>query len=297
MLGCFYWQCPVTNSVDRIVRSALYMDTRVQDMTAVNTDVDYILRQAVPKVMQERLEESAAGDPALGVVVDSLEAVTMLVRRISHSLNNMLAISSGNVLMLRESIKDQESQTMIGDVLASLTEAQALSENLAALGTPHRFTPKVIAMGEFLKDYVKHLRDCRETRWHFLLEMPEQLPWVTADPRYLTSALNALVNNACEAMDGNGAGEIGIRAQVVTEAGKSKVCIMVLDSAGGLRHRDTVRPFSVGASSKGRHGHIGLGLWYARQVMRACGGDAIVRQDGRQGGHFIELALSCADQP
>jgi two-component system sensor histidine kinase HydH len=265
-------------------------------MKAVNRDVDYILPQAVPKVLPGRLEESAAGDPALGAHVECLESVTMLVRRLSHSLNNILAISRGNVLMLRESISDQESLAMIGDVLASLSEAQALSENLAALGTHRRFTPEVIAMSEFLKDYVDHLRDCREPRWHFHLQMPEQLPWVTADPRYLKSALDALVNNACEAMDPNVAGEIGIRAKVATEAGKPRVCIMVLDSAGGLSHRDPVLPFSVGATSKGRHGHIGLGLWYARQVMRACGGDAIVRQAGRKGGHFIELALSCADQ-
>lgn len=245
--------------------------------------------------MPERLVGSLSDELVLRGHMDSLESVTMLVRRFAHSLNNILAVSRGNVAMLRDSMRDRESKEMIDDVMASLSEAQTLSENLVALGIHRRFKPKMTPLGDFLEDYVRRLLACRDSRWQIALDIPRQLPWVSVDPGYLEFALNALVKNACEAMDGTEVGEICIRTHVFNEAGRSGVGIMILDSAGGLRQRDRLRAFDIGTSSKGRHGHIGLGLWYARQVMRACGGDARVRSAGQEDGDFVELMLPCKD--
>jgi len=223
---------------------------------------------------------------------ESLECVARLSRRISHALNNMLAISRGNLALLRDSADDQDSRDMINDALASLNDAEQLSANLAALANHENFAIRALPAGEFLGTYVQRLQDRGEARWTVRLDSPDHLPAVVADARYLELALNAVVKNASEAIGDAVVGEIVLRVRV--ERGVQQMLhIVIADSGGGLKLRAPARPFEIGVSSKSRHSHVGIGLWFARQVMRAFGGGAQIVEAGLAGRSFVQLSLPC----
>lgn len=242
-----------------------------------------------------RADEAGTQEAVRLAQQENLENMARMARRISHALNNMLAVSRGNLALLRDTSRDdREAQDMINDALASLNDAERLSANLAALANHEPFSLKILSLHSWLAEYVQTQQDRLGAHWHIRLDAPEELPMVQVDPRYLELALNALVKNACEALGSGTEGEIRLRVHL-EQGARRLLHIMVIDSAGGMRLRGPLRPFEVGGSSRSRHSNIGIGLWYARQIMRACGGDATIAETGLGEGGFVQLTLPCAD--
>jgi len=115
------------------------------------------------------------------------------------------------------------------------------------------------------------------------VEAPGDLPPLTANPLLLDQAILALVRNAQEAMAGRG------RIQLRAGARPGGLFLEVLDEGPGLAPEARERlgePFFT-TREKAR----GLGLFLARTLAEACGGD-LEASEREEGGLRVRMAFS-----
>ncbi len=232
-------------------------------------------------VGRARRSRSPAVPAPLALHKAHLENVSRLVRNTAHSVNNVLAVSRGNALLLRASAADDDSRAMLDDVLLSLDVAEALSASLVAAANHEPFCFEPVDMSEFLEQLVPSLRDTTGLGEAIQLQVPKVRARVLTDRHYLDLALHAMVRNSVEA-----AGQdctLDIKCSVARplpsrQDGSGRqdfVDIVFRDNGAGFSAQARVRAFQAGFSTRGR-GHAGLGLWLVRQVALVSGGDARV---------------------
>jgi len=114
---------------------------------------------------------------------------------------------------------------------------------------------------------------------------------VLADARFLELALKAVAMNGIEAMGGRGRLELACHVSPEGTGYAQMVCISVRDSGPGFGHRELARAFEPGFSTKKGHSHIGIGLWFAREVALACDGRAEITSGSGKTGGVVEFHL------
>ena len=124
------------------------------------------------------------------------------------------------------------------------------------------------------------------------VEATEPLPPVEIDRRRIRQVLVNLLENAVKYSD---QGEIQVTVGRENVDGRSMVVLSVRDYGTGLEAGDLDRIFNrfVQASSGPVRGHagLGLGLYVARQIARAHGGDVWAESAGRGRGSTFYLRL------
>ena len=242
-------------------------------------------RLAVPRA------DGAADNQSLQMAYRSgLEGVARFNRVIAHSLNNVLAVSRGNLTLLRGVTQDPDSIEMIDDALTSLNDAESLSSSLASLGNGASFAPVNVEMPKFLLQLANSLRDMLSAGCKVTLDVDKAVLPVHTDPRFLELALKAAISNAVQAMGGKGVLRINC-TNLVDASGRKLVRICIRDTGPGFGPREHGRAFEAGFSSKKKHSHIGIGLWFARHVALATGGDATLGTGAGQQGGAINIDL------
>ena len=125
------------------------------------------------------------------------------------------------------------------------------------------------------------------------LEALDDLPAVVAGRQSLTLVFTNLLENACEAMQGQGI--VSIRG--TTRGGG--VEIAVHDSGPGIapEWHDRIFEFNFSQGTSGRtpldngrstraRGKLGFGLWWVKTLMVRLGGSVAVESDGQTGTTF-----------
>jgi signal transduction histidine kinase len=105
------------------------------------------------------------------------------------------------------------------------------------------------------------------------------LPAVLAGYQGLTLVFTNLLENASDAMGGNGA--IEIRGS----ASDTAVAVSVRDSGPGVAPDLHERIFELSFSGR-RSGKLGFGLWWVKTWMTRLGGSVTIESDGAQGACF-----------
>jgi signal transduction histidine kinase/putative methionine-R-sulfoxide reductase with GAF domain len=120
-------------------------------------------------------------------------------------------------------------------------------------------------------------------------EALSDLPSVKAGERSLVLVFTNLLENAAEAMEGNGSITIGGTAH------DGWVEITVSDSGPGVAPElhERIFEFSFSDRSSTRAGKLGFGLWWVKTLMVRLGGSIAVESDGQHGAVF-RLGLPCA---
>jgi signal transduction histidine kinase len=123
------------------------------------------------------------------------------------------------------------------------------------------------------------------------IENLEDLPDVTAGERSLTLVFANLLENAADAMQGDGV----ITIQGATHDGW--VQITVSDSGPGIAPdlHDRIFEFNYSGHKETRTGKLGFGLWWVKTLMVRLGGSVSVESDGRHGTIF-RLKLPRAEE-
>jgi signal transduction histidine kinase len=110
----------------------------------------------------------------------------------------------------------------------------------------------------------------------------DELPHVVAAHRSLSLVFTNLLDNAQDAMSGQGLIAIsGIN-------GKSWVEVILVDSGPGIPPELHERIFELSYSgrSQGRGSKLGFGLWWVKTLMARLGGSVTVESDGLHGAAF-----------
>ncbi len=225
-------------------------------------------------------------------VLETFAVVGDVAANLLHQLNNKV----GTIPVRIQGIEDKCQPTLNADpylrgnleeIERSASEAmEAVRENLAHL--------RPIQMAEVhVAACVQEAIQAAKLPEGITVQMEglERLPVVRAGTRTLALVFTNLLDNAADAMRGDGA--VLIRGA----ARGSSVEITVSDSGPGIPAHLHDRIFELNYSGRRpqRTGKLGFGLWWVRTLMARLGGSVSVESDGVHGATF-RLRLPAAGE-
>jgi signal transduction histidine kinase len=128
-----------------------------------------------------------------------------------------------------------------------------------------------------------------------VVEFPDDLGALTADPMRLRQILLNLLSNACKFTK---QGEVKLRARKLAD-GRGWIELAVADSGIGMTAEQLGKLFQeftqADASTAQRFGGTGLGLVISRKLARMMGGDVTVTSEPGKGSVFTVRLPAGAD--
>ncbi len=235
---------------------------------------------------------------------DVAEGLAAISRTLSHRINNVLAVSMGNLALLKRELPagNGEATAILSDVFDSLQRFQQLSADLSSISHWHQVRSRRIGLEHLLARLETSFGSVLGPSKRFVLSMDGALPEVDVDPQYLELAINALLVHA---RDASVAEEVRLHASVAPIRGgnvsavqslnedhdtpTSMVLVGVEMASDGLSADDTADAFRSGGSFRMTSSSI-LGLWLVKQFALASRGDVVIERVAT-GRHRICLAL------
>lgn len=217
------------------------------------------------------------------------EARTEFLSLITHDLKQPLWIAQQSALLLysRTTSDDRQQRAITAQLIANLQRMEALSLNFLELRRIQargvRLDPRAASLNDVIEDLADSYRPILELRGLRLeLELDPRLPLGWIDPIQLGRALTNLVDNAVKFTPQGGE----ITCRTLVEDG----CLLVTiqDNGPGIppeRVATLFSQFDPGRGVRGRHS-TGLGLYVARAIILAHGGEIALDESGSQGTRF-----------
>ncbi|HSS66027.1 MAG TPA: ATP-binding protein [Gammaproteobacteria bacterium] len=151
--------------------------------------------------MSESKRSVAGLDP---VSRERMDAVSDLVRRVSHEYNNLFGIVIATLGILKDDIEEHpgvsQLKPLISDALSASKEGTDLMERLLACTGDHLLQPEPVDVTEVLDKLKSRLRQVLPGEIALEVAAEPDLPRAYVDPAALEGALDGLVENAREAM-------------------------------------------------------------------------------------------------
>ena len=233
-----------------------------------------------------------------------LEAVGQLTGGIAHDFNNILAVSMGNLDLLRRDIEGGEADTLqyLDDANAGLERAAALTQRLLAFARRQALSPQVVVPGQLVREMAGILGRALGSAVKLQTNVSEGLWPVEVDAVQLENAILNLALNARDAMPSGGRLFISARNAVLAETGDPEapggehVAIAVSDEGIGMTEdvaKHAIEPFFT-TKEVGKGSGLGLSQVYgfARQ---SNGGLSISSRPGM--GTTVTIYLPRRDLP
>jgi signal transduction histidine kinase len=180
--------------------------------------------------------------------------VSRLALRASHDLNNLVAVISGHVYLLRHGGESSESLEAIQSAVAGL---ERLSKSLSAVATGHG-PIGAVDLADLIRSVAGEPGAPRAE-----IDVEDRLPPVAGSPEALRAALRALVANAAAAAPGE---KVRIAAR---REGNGGVVLSVEDRGDGVPPEAASRAFDPFYSTRQGGRGTGIGLFIAAAVAAA----------------------------
>lgn len=225
-------------------------------------------------------KRSAAGFDS--VFSERMDAVSELVRRVSHEYNNLFGIVIAALGILKDDIESHPESSqlkpLISDALSASKEGTDLMECLLACTGYHLLAPEFVDVSKVLDELKIRLTRVLPDEISLEIMADSDLPPAYVDPQALESTIAYLVENAREAMpsggririwaahlEGNGVGDT-VENQLPPGHFLS---IAVSDTGGGIEPsllRRVVEPFvTTKEPAKGRGFGLSRSYGFAKQ--------------------------------
>ncbi len=213
--------------------------------------------------------------------------VVQFVRQLSHDLRNQLNAAELQSAYLKEIATDDEIKEEVQRLRAMLSELGTSLQRLTASLAPSKLNEIPYEAAALLEDLEQKVAATfpeakGQTQWTFDVGNSA----LSVDPQILQQAFLELIANAFQ--HGRGNGSIRIEA---TADGEFVLSLIEPKTAFAESTDDWGRePFR-----KVKHGHYGLGLYRARNIIEAHGGRLEVRHDPSSSLLITTIALPLAD--
>jgi putative PEP-CTERM system histidine kinase len=189
-----------------------------------------------------------------------------------HDIKNLVSQLSLMVANAEKHADNPEFQKdMMATVQESVTKMKALLERLHS--ETDRQAEDQTDIGAVLEEVVGRKR---QTGQELTLHRPQETLWVRGEPERLTNVFEHLVQNAVDAVDGNGRVEVRVVDQ------EASVRVEVADTGPGMDpefiRNHLFRPFRSKKS-----GGYGIGAYESRQIVLEAGGSLDVHSKVGEG--------------
>ncbi|MBS3809249.1 MAG: GHKL domain-containing protein [Desulfobacterales bacterium] len=199
--------------------------------------------------------------------VERLAAVGEIAAGLAHEIKNPLASLNGSIQMLRDSLDyDPDQQRLMQIVMREADRLSTLVTDFLRFAKPGTGKAEVIQLDKAVSEIVSLFAS--DPRYREYLEVKTDLTTglqVKIDPEHLKQVMWNLLNNAAEAIEGQGAIEVKLYP-----TRKNYACISVADNGCGISEESMASIYDPFFSTKS--GGTGLGLSIVQQVIGAHGG-------------------------
>lgn len=251
------------------------------DIVAVALNADRVKRDVAKRVQSERLA-----------------AVTALMRRVAHEINNPLGIIKNFLLILASKLGEnhgvQKEIQIIREEIDRIT--RILPELTDSEKAPVRFkTP--VDLNAIITDMTNMIGKSAASQLgvSIQLNLEPELPKIVLDKDGMKQILLNLIKNALEAMKqgGNMVIETAVSPKFSSDSStadpgniKRDIRILIRDDGPGIDPSIQARLFEPCVSTKGK-GHSGIGLSVVYQLMKDQGGDVTCESVSGKGTTFV----------
>ncbi len=283
----FMWVWSIAGQLGLLIdRNSL--DAELRDMNA-----------RLSEKVEERTRELATAVERLSAIqramsqTGKLATIGELASSLVHEISNPLAAIAGNAQLISMD-EDHASDERVQVIARQAMRAHRIVKNILSLS--RRDKPKlrparlrgVLASTEEL---VAHELNSRNVS--LVIDLPEDLPKVHADPVQLEHVFINLIVNSCQAIGETGPGRVTISARPrPCPPGRlpDAVIVEVADSGPGLAPEIIGRVFEPFFTTKQVGRGTGLGLAICKDMVEALGG-SVCAQNAAEGGAVFELVL------
>ena len=217
-----------------------------------------------------------------------MPVVVHFVRQLSHDLRNHLNAAELQSAFLKEIAEEGEVRDEVQRLRGMLSELGSTLQKLTSTLAPPKLTQMPYGAPVFLEDLQQKVRndfgdDARVFEW----EISVTSGMLNIDPQLLQQALLELLSNALRHDRGNGA--IALQAQ----AADGRLALII---------REPKTAFNGSTENWGRepfktvkHGHYGIGLHRARNIIEAHEGELRAQHDPAAGALVSTVTLPIFD--
>jgi GAF domain-containing protein/two-component sensor histidine kinase len=243
----------------------------------------FLAHYAVLTLQNENRQEALRSAQEQRSVAETFAAIGDIASNLLHHLNNKV----GTIPVRVQSIQDKCAPTLSSDQYlnhnlaeierCAMEAMQTVRDNLSHL-RPIRLEP--VYIDACVKEVIQFSQIPPDIRVQ--TEGLSNLPMVLAGGQSLTFVFANLIENASEAMQGNGT--INIRGKF----GEKWVETTISDSGPGIPPELHERIFELNYSGRSgiRPGKLGFGLWWVKTLMARLGGSISIESDGQHGTLF-----------
>lgn len=202
--------------------------------------------------------------------LSDIRLASRVASRVAHDLNNVAAVLTGHIYLLRNSAESREEA--FGAMEKAMEHLLRLTQSLGALGGVGLEEESAFDLNAVLKEMVKEAKGPAD-RGPVRLDLALKLPKIRGRKGDIQIAIDALLANAREATGPNADISISTRAL----SGGRGVAVRVEDSGGGIPPPAAERIFDPLFSTRGTKGR-GIGLTLAAVVALLHGGSCEVER-------------------
>lgn len=236
------------------------------ELAAARAQIEAERAEAVRAAEAARIAALAEAD-ASNETTRRLESVGRLTGGVAQDFHALLSVMTSALDMMLKTAEDPSRVRRLGQAaLAAGQRGEALTRRLSAFSQGENAASRALDVGVLLRALESRLRAVTGPGVDLMVETPAEPLRVQLDPVGFDGAVEALVRNAAEAMDG--AGSIAVRLEALPEGGGR---LTVRDTGRGLDEATAARALEPFFTT--RPGAAGLGLAqvhaFARQTRGA----------------------------
>lgn len=266
---------------------------RTQSLDLINQDFK---REMVERMEAEETKQKLEKALLQG---QKLQAIGTLAGGIAHDFNNLLYAIIGYIEMAREDVdKSSIVYKNLGKVLDAAARGQCLISRILAFSRRQRPDFKPIPCQETIESVLSLLRPTISAGVTIIFHTLKKDHLVLADQTQLHQVIVNIINNAVDAMDGEGV--VTLRLQHLSgddeflkqfpEMTKADYCRLdISDTGHGMDQTTVERIFEPFYTTKEVGKGTGLGLSTARAIMKEHHGEIIVESQLGHGTTFTLL--------
>ncbi|MCP4268745.1 MAG: response regulator [Candidatus Brocadiaceae bacterium] len=220
---------------------------------------------------------------------EKLKSLGMLAAGVSHELNNILAIISGNVQLLKETYKgDEELRESLCTMMKAIDDGTNISSRMLKFTKTENGVDKLVAFD--IRDLIIQSIDFTSPRWkneaqangidyQINKDGMKSVSSIMCNPSELREVFINIINNALDAMPDGG------NISFSTWSGENTVFVSIADTGAGMSEETKRCIFDHFFTTKKALG-TGLGMSLAYGIISRHGGNIEVESDVGKGTKF-----------
>jgi two-component system NtrC family sensor kinase len=245
---------------------------------------------------QKRAEQELERNRQLIFQSEKLAAMGSLLAGVAHELNNPLSVISGQVALLRDSVKEGPVAARAEKISRATDRCARIIKNFLALARQRPMERQAVSLGEVVREAVELIAyQLRVDDVEVQFDLTQDVPRMSADPHQLHQLVVNLVSNAHHALRQTRPPR-RIRLTTRLDSAQERVRLEVADTGPGVPAAIQARIFEPFFTTKPPGEGTGLGLALCRGIVEEHGG-AITLENAPEGGALFVIALPLGQRP